>query len=66
MDPYSRFDERERQHERDEAVNTRYSEWYAGLFARTREASDLMPPPVVDGYDVVLGLVRRDIGLDAA
>lgn len=66
MDAYDLFDARERQHERDEAANSGYAEWYAGFWARMRERSDLTPPPVLDGYDVVLGLVRQDRGLDAA
>lgn len=66
VDPYDLFDARERQHERDEAANTRYSEWYAAFWQRMRERSDHGRPPVIDGYDVVLGLVRRDRGLDAA
>lgn len=58
-DPYDSFERKGAQQERSTA------EWYADLWLRMRDASD-RTRPVIDGYDAVLALARRERGLDAA
>lgn len=59
QDAYDRFERRDAQQERSAA------EWYADLWLRMRVDSD-RTQPVIDGYDAVLALARRERGLDAA
>lgn len=53
MDAYDLFDARERQHERDEAANSGYAEWYADLFSRMRNGQ------ADEGQAELLAVVQR-------
>lgn len=71
MTPYDLFDsdDRRRQEEVDNPdlwTYRRRKTAHLSMFSRMRADSDLTPPPVIDGYDVVLALARRERGLDAA
>ena len=71
MTPYDLFDsdDRRRQEEVDNPdlwTYRRRKTAHLSRFSRMRAGSDLTPPPVIDGYDAVLALARRERGLDAA